>query len=206
MQTSTPVLRKRIESSRGLTLVELLVLLVGLVVFVGFLGAYLLQPGCTSTYKSQCANNLRQIGSMATLWAEGSGTKAYPIGPGNSPAAHESLNVLIEHDPLLPPKLFLCLSSEAIAADIEEEGEPYTLDPGTLSYAWVGKSTKLSVNRRPLSADKYVQDYKDDDGGVHDGHPDGLNALQTDGSVEFVPLEELEKYFPATMLPDGLVR
>ena len=193
------------RASRGLTLVELLVVLAILVIIAG-----LLIPtryhGRTSAYRSLCFNNLKQIFSAAARYAEASGAEAFPIGPGRSPAAHESLNLLMEHNPLLPPDVFACPSGEAIAAEVKKEGEPYSLSADTLSYAWVGKSTKLSVNRRPLSADKYVDEYTDDAGGLHDGHPDGVNGLQTDGSVDFVPLEELEEYFPATMLPNGLVR
>ena len=191
--------------TQGFTLIELLVVIAIISIIAGLLVPTLL-TGRESAYKTQCGSGLKQIFSAAMVYSDTpKANRSFPIAKGSEPAAHDSLNVLIEHDPLLPPKLFICSSGEATPAEVEEEGEPYVLDAENLSYSWAGRRTKNTSRNRVLSSDKYVQDYEDEDG-IHDGHPDGINTVKTDNSVEFIETQTLEEKFPETMLPKGLVR
>jgi hypothetical protein len=101
----------------------------------------------------------------------------------------------------LVPKMFTCPEGEATAAQMDEKGG-FVLEAGNSSYAWVAKRTKNTTVNKPLSSDKYIQDYEDAEG-THDGHKKGMNVLNTDRSVAFVPESELPE---EEMLPAGLTR
>jgi len=71
-----------------------------------------------------------------------------------------------------------------------------------VSYAWARPRKKSTNYNRALSSDKYVDGFKDDQG-THAGHLGGMNVLKMDGSVRFVPTEDLPQ---DTLLPRGLTR
>lgn len=187
---------------QGFTLIELLVVIAIISIIAGFLVPTLLR-GRGEAYKVQCANNLRQIFQPAMSYSQTKGNTAFPFAPGKNPRAHEALNEMLSFDQEgLSPKLFKCPEGEAQEAQVDEN-DKFLLDAETLDYAWAGKRVKNTTANQPLSSDKYVEGYEDEDG-QHSGHKKGLNALQTDGSVRFVfdtdiPDQEL-------MLPKGLVR
>ena len=154
--------------------------------------------GRREAYKIYCHSKLRQIYGMAMGYADTNGT--FPIGPGEHPRAHESLNELIRSEEGFP-YIFLCPEAEAVTVD-EDMEHHYILRKTNLSYAWVAEKTKTTAWNRPLASDKYV-DGDRDAGGMHRGHPDGMNVLMTDGSVRFVKRSDLP---PSTLLPEGLTR
>lgn len=186
---------------QGFTLIELLVVIAIISIIAGFLVPTLLR-GREGAYKAQCANNLKQIYSYAMNYSDKKGTRAFPIAKGSNPRAHESLNEMVDFDHEgLQPKMFICASGEATAAEADEDGR-FVLDEMTLSFAWVARRTKNTAMNRALSSDKYVEGFEDEDG-MHSGHPDGMNVLRTDSSIEFQLSEDLPE---DTMLPQGLTR
>ena len=187
----------------GLTLVDALVV----VLIVGSLAALLgyfaleMRRGRSAALRVGCAGTLKQIYSFAMEYSDPTGTRSFPIAPGPHPRAHDSLNVMIGFDAAgLQPRLFLCFASEALEAEVDEEGH-FRLSENTSSYAWTVNPLKNTAMREPLASDKYIDGYRDQHG-EHRGHPDGMNVLDTDGSVQWLPAEDL----PPEMLPRGLGR
>jgi prepilin-type N-terminal cleavage/methylation domain-containing protein len=189
-------------SRHGFTLIELLVVIAIISIIAGFLVPVLIS-GRGKAYTIQCANNLKQLYSIAMAYSDSSkGNAAFPLGRGKDPRAHDSLNELVEFDSeSLDPKLFFCPVGEAQPAVRDEDGK-YVLDETNLAYAWVGKRTRNTAQNVPLSSDKYVDKYEDADG-VHQGHPKGLNVLYTDSRVQFLAESDLPE---EEKLPKGLVR
>ena len=186
---------------QGFTLIELLVVIAIISIIAGFLVPTLLR-GRGEAYKVQCANNLKQLYTPAMSYSDKRGTRAFPIGKGTNPPAHESLNEMLVFDPEgLQAKLFNCPEGGADEALADEEGK-FVLTAETLDYAWVAKKTKNTTQGKPLSSDKYVQDYEDAEG-THNGHKRGMNVLMTDGSISFVNEVDLP---PDEKLPKGLTR
>lgn len=184
----------------GFTLIELLVV----IAIIGII-ASVLMPALTSgreeAFKVQCASNLKNIFTYAMLYS-GKKTQAFPIAPGKDPAAHMSLQVLVDYYPDdFKPALFFCPSGDTTEALATEDGK-FVLDADTNAYTWVDRRTKNTAKNKALSSDKYIQDYEDQDG-LHNGHPKGMNVLSTDGSVDFWDEPQLD---PDTKLPPGLVR
>jgi hypothetical protein len=164
---------------------------------------------CTAGYKVQCMSQLMQIYTFAASYADASKDGAFPIAEGPNPRAHDSLNVLVEfHSEGLEPRSFLCPAGEDNRAPEDKDGR-FRLSDDTLDYAWTAKKVRLTGPKQPLAADKYVRGYADGDG-EHDGHAKGMNVLYTDGTIRFVPEEELPRDpDPETgmaMLPRGLIR
>ena len=198
--TQTPATTLR-GSRQGFTLIELLVVIAIISIIAGFLVPTLLK-GRGEAYKVQCANNLKQIYSLATAYSGKRGMNAFPIGDGKEPAAHDSLNKMLASEEGLSPKLFVCPEGEAKPATAEDG--KFVLDAESLSYAWVKSRMKNTASGRALSSDKYMDGFEDGSD-PHDGHKQGLNVLQTDGSVNFV-LDDDESLDPDSKLPKGLVR
>ena len=184
---------------RGFTLIELLVVIAIISVIAGLLVPTLL-TGRRESYKIQCTNNLRQIGTFAMTYSDKSGTRCFPFAKTKDSRAHESLKELLALYPgELPPELFKCQESpETFRAERAEDGS-YVLGEENLSYTWVARRTKPTVNS-PLASYRYVDGFEDEDG-VHAGHNGGMNVLWTDGPVRFMLTENRD---PETMLPPGL--
>jgi prepilin-type N-terminal cleavage/methylation domain-containing protein len=183
-------MEQHLARRQGFTLIELLVVIAIISIIAGFLVPTLLR-GRGEAYKVQCGNNLQQIYTFAMGYSDKKGTRAFPIAPRANAQAHESLNEMIAFDP----------EGEATPAQVDDKGG-FVLEAINSSYAWVAKRTKNTTVNKPLSSDKYVQGYEDADG-VHDGHKKGMNVLNTDRSVAFVPESELPE---EEMLPAGLTR
>ena len=194
------------ESSRarqGFTLIELLVVIAIISIIAGFLVPTLLR-GRGEAYKAQCLNNLKQLYTLALGYSQKKGNNAYPIGDGKEPAAHESLNKLVDYEDDLNPKLFICPEGEASAAEKDSSSGKFTLSAETLSYSWVKKRMKSTTPNKALSSDKYIQGFEDGTD-THQGHQKGMVVLMTDGSVSFV--EESDPMLSTEdKIPDGLTR
>jgi prepilin-type processing-associated H-X9-DG protein len=152
----------------------------------------------------RCEINLKQIYAYALAYADRSKTGRFPIAPGESPRAHESLNELIAVDREgLSPRLFVCPLSDDTPVEPDGDGR-FVLSEATSSYTWTTRPLKVTAAGapRPLASDKYVEGLEDA-GGRHSGHKGGMNVLYTDGSVRFVAEKDLD---PGTGLPPGLTR
>jgi hypothetical protein len=183
-------------------LIELLVVIAIISIIAGFLVPTLLR-GRGEAFKVQCGNNLKQIYGIALSYSN-KRNNMFPIGEGQEPAAHESLNKLVAWDPdALNPKLFVCPAGEATDAQKDDSGK-YVLEAENLSYAWVKRRMKNTTANKPLASDKYLDGFKDadsDDG--HPGHVRGINVLMTDGSISFVEEPDLPE---EEKIPEGLIR
>ena len=157
-----------------------------------------------AAYRVQCAGNLREMAKSAMIYMEVSGKSLFPLGEGRSPSAHDSLNVMVRFygsAKKLNPKLFICPEwRDGEAAEIDEE-DKYVLDEFSLSYAW----TRERLSERPrrgyqaLASDKHwrtEQDY------CKSGHIGGVNVVNTDSSIDWIPAAELGP----NGLPKGLTR
>jgi len=188
----------RAQNRHGFTLIELLVVIAIISIIAGFLVPTLLK-GRGEAYKVQCQNNLKQIQIFAMSYSNKKGRYGFPIASGQEPRAHESLGLLLDFAKgKLKPGIWICPEGEAIEAEVDEEDE-YVLEPENLSYAWVSRRVKNTASG-PLGCDKYFEGYEDGDGS-HSGHPDGVNVVMTEGSVQFVYTEDLSE--DNEMFPKG---
>lgn len=194
--------RVRPQSEVGFTLIELLVVIAIIAIIAGLLVPTLLK-GRAAAYKTQCSSNLRQIYNFAMNYSDKRGNGAYPIAPTRDPRAHESLNVLVQWDPDVPPKLFLCTEGEATVAEVDPETNKYTLEENNLAFSWVTRRMKNTATNKALSSDKYIEGYSDEEAEEHGGHRGGMNVLMSDNSVSFKEESELPE---ETKLPAGLTR
>jgi prepilin-type processing-associated H-X9-DG protein len=182
-------------------LIELLVV-IAIISIISSMVVPILLKGRIEAQKLRCANNLKQIYAFAVAYSDRSGTGRFPVAPGKSSAAHESLNELIAFDGEgLSPKIFTCEASDSVAQALAE-GERLSLSAESSSYAWTEVRLKNTAVEKPLASDRYVEGFEDADG-RHSGHPGGMNVLYTDGSVRFVLEKDLD---PETGLPPGLRR
>jgi len=197
---STNARRSNGASKAGFTLIELLVVIAIISIIAGLVIPSL-NEAREKGYRLDCQQNLKQIYTFAMAFSDEKGRGAFPIGPGERPRAHDSLNVLVAFAPeALTPRLFVCKSGNAIEAQPDVDGG-YLLDETSNGYAWTARRLKNVAVNKVLASDKYVRGYEDEDGD-HSGHR-GVNVLMTDGSVRFVEPSSLP---PDTMLPTGLTR
>ncbi len=182
----------------GFTLVELLVVIAIISIIAGFLVPTLLISR-EEVYKLECASNLRQIATMAQVYADNR-SGFYPLASGDPAPAHESLNLLISsgrNHRSLNPKMFACRTWRGEIAVPDSDGK-YELTEDTNSIAWTGRKLATVDAGFALASDKYIR--RDDQ---LSGHIGGMNVVYTDGSVRFVLEEELSD---PEGLPEGLVR
>ncbi|HVR76684.1 MAG TPA: type II secretion system protein, partial [Planctomycetota bacterium] len=190
------------RSEAGFTLIEVLAVLAIIVVIAGLLVPTLYRTTCTGAYRVQCSSNLNQIYNLARGFADKKGNGACPIASTREPRAHESLHVLLEANPDIPSRLFVCVESVATDAVADESGK-YTLGPNNLAYSWVSSRTEATAPGKAISSDKYIEGYRDKQGQDHWGHKGGMNVLMSDHSVTFTEEADLPE---DTRLPAGLTR
>ena len=91
---------------------------IALVSLICLFGWFVTRRSRTEEYKVMCESCLQHLYTFGASYAEKSGTGEFPLGPGDRPRAHESLNRLIKFDPEgLEPKLFTCPAGEAVPAE-----------------------------------------------------------------------------------------
>ena len=193
--------RRVVSRRRGFTLIELLVVIAIISVLSSFVVPSLLEARRKAQI-AECANNLRQIYTLAMGYSDTAGSGWFPCATGADARAHESLNVLVEFDPTLAqPGIFICPAADGALAKTDSKGA-FLLAEENACFAWPARKMKNTTANRALASDKYYDGYEDADG-VHGGHRNGMNVLYTDGSVRFVLAADLD---PETGLPPGLKR
>ncbi len=186
---------KTYRQGRGFTLVELLVVIAIISVIAGVLIPTLMSARGRADQVA-CQSNLRELQKLGMIYADSSGTRFFPLAKGGNPAAHESLQLLVDKNEGLSPKMFVCRTWRDGEAEMVDE--KFQLSESTCSYTWPKR--KLSPSDKatiPLSCDKFV--YSDD---APNGHKGGRNVVYLSGNVEEVSVETL----PADELPKDLVR
>ena len=157
------------------------------------------EPGARSrAARVDCLNNLKQIGTIAATYADDN-RNSFPIAPGSTPPAYESLNVLAKADSALQPKIFVCSASQKDPQEPDEDGN-YELTADTNSYAWIGKRTKNTGNPTwALASDISI---RDDEAGIDENHTEGMNVVYIGGNAEWVKQKDLPE---GLSLPKRLV-
>jgi prepilin-type N-terminal cleavage/methylation domain-containing protein len=195
---------------RGFTLVELLVVIAIIAVIAGLVVPSLMTAQ-GSAYKLQCTSNLRGLQQSAFTYA--TKKQRFPIAKEKDAPAHVSLNELLKSSAgaSLEPSIFVCPEGEAFEAEVEEADDgsrSFLLDSETLSYMWILKPTR-PTKKSPLSCDKYVRDFEDEDG-KHQGHMNSIVLVDTSGKVVDVDTmdeDDLNKYqMSDDFVPEGLTR
>lgn len=198
------------SSERGFTLVELLVVIAIIAVIAGLVVPSLMTAQ-GSAYKLQCTSNLRGLQQSAFTYA--TKKQKFPIAKEKDAPAHVSLNELLKSSAgaALEPAIFVCPEGEAFEADLEELDDgtrSFLLDAETLSYMWIANPTR-PTKKAPLSCDKYVRDFEDEDG-KHQGHMNSMVLVDTSGKVVDVDTmdeDDLAKYqIDDDLIPAGLTR
>ena len=173
--------------------------IVAVVVILSILIPYFiaaLKKAESESNKVACRENLREIAEFAMLYAVYQSKPIFPLGPGQNPAAHESLNVMVgRFFASLKPDLFICPSWHGRTVKSIPDGR-FRLTADTCPYSWVGEECG-PTDLRPLASDKYVWSFS-----RQSGHYGGMNVVYTDASVKFVKTVDLG----ADGLPEGLVR
>jgi len=191
----------------GFTLVELLVVIAIISIIAGFLVPTLLR-GRAEALKVQCANNLKEVGKMAVIYADSAGKNFFPFGKGGNPTAAESLNQMVKFNKTarkLDPRLFRCPEWRYDEAE-PDDNDRYELDEFTLSYTWTSRRLSTTDQGYALSSDKYMKSEEVDVDELRGGHDSGLNVLYTDIHVEWKNDTDKELEDSEDMLPKGLVR
>ena len=169
-----------------------------------FLWPTLYRTRCISSSVVLCTINLKQLYSMAMLYSDKVGNRAYPIAPGNDPRAHESLQLLVNFMPNLDPKLFTCPDGDGVPSERDPKSGEVVLAASNVDYAWTATPVSNQTPGAVLCSDKYAHGHVDANGVVHGGHNGGFNVLRSDGSVSFVV--ESDPMITEDKLPKGLVR
>jgi len=167
--------------SRGFTLVELLVVIAIISILAGFLIPTIMKARGRAD-EVRCQSNLRELQKLGMMYADGAGTRFYPLAKGSNPPAHDSLNVLVRFHEGLKPELFICPTWREEAAEVVDG--KFTLEETSCAYTWPKR--KVSTSDRPdtaLSCDKHIQSESE---GQESGHPNGRNVVYLDSSVKFV--------------------
>ena len=180
------------NSRRGFTLVELLVVILIISVLAAFVGPAVFQ-GRKRMLRIQCTNNLRQIGQLASGFADDN--KGWmPVAPGEEPRAYESFQILVDKVPeARVPQMFVCPASQRMEAPFDAENEEsFILGPENVSYAWRARPLRSTGGGR-------TQTYLGCDNSIaipalniEENHDDGIVTLHLDISVGFVTLSELK--------------
>ncbi len=180
-------------SNRGLTVVDVLVVLAIISVIVVFLIATLTR---NTADEVACQSNLRELQKLAVIYADTVGKGFLPLAEGPNPSAYASISLLLKANDGLKPAMFICRTWRGGVAEVVDE--KYALSEDTCSYTWISKpvSTKDKPTT-PVSCDKFVHS-----DATPSGHKGGRNVVYLDGSVEFVTTEQI----PADALPPGLTR
>jgi prepilin-type N-terminal cleavage/methylation domain-containing protein len=187
------------RSKAGFTLVELLVVITIIAILAGLLTP-IVTGALQKANRTDCQNNLRQIGIAAQSYA---GTnKIYPwakgLGSGKNTISTEDealacLQLLYQYNFIDDPKLYTCRGSPEAASpaeeieDLTERQKDFQLQPQNCSFTYRNKITTMNDGSSTIiSADKR---------GPHDdppNHKDGINVVTVNGGVKFYELHEFD--------------
>ncbi len=179
----------------GFTLVELLVV-IGIIGVLAGLLVPTIMIGKEKANELACKNNLKEIGTLAGVYAdEHNGWYFYASVP-NAPS-YQSFQAFMDWNTDLNPRLLTCPSCEDPAA-VRDEAKKTLLEPSNVSYTWVSRKMKNTIGTdQALSSDDCILG----ESGSREGHKRGMNVLFGDGHVEFIAIDAL----PPSKLPEGLV-
>ncbi len=160
----------------------------------------ILKRSRSTAHKVACTGNLREIAKMGMLYADSTGLRLYPLGAGEHPRAHESLNVMVAFYSApglrLRPELFVCRSWNGSPAPADADGN-FSLSEETCAYSWTSTSVSAPGGAVVISSDKHAFSWS-----RRSGHYGGMNVVDSHASVEWIPVEHLGP----DGLPEGLTR
>lgn len=187
-------------SKEGFTLVELLVVISIIAVLAGLVMTGLMKARQASR-RTQCANNLRQIGMASQMYlndyrifpfnyGETFDEKEEPIDEDeDARKGFEHLQLLFETKMLDDPEVFICGASTDQPAAMSADGILEKLRPHNCSYLWTKKPRNDSDRSTlPLGADKAQKD-----GPGENCHAGGRMVLFVGGHVKWHTTQDLEK-------------
>lgn len=171
------------RTGKGFTLVELLIVVAILATLMGLVFPALMR-GRRKALITACQSNLRQIATVARMYADDE--KLFPFDSSllGSATAADHLQLLVDYEPKdrPKPKLFICPDAgPEKPAPQDPETKAYTLTEKTLSYAWINEETSPgSGANKLLSADKSLEN--------HGG--EGINVVYFGADVEWLKARE----------------
>ena len=191
-------------SRRGLTLIEALVTIAIVVSVAALLWSSLFRSRCGDYADVRCQINLKQLYSFSVLYSDKKGRGFHPIAPGETPRAHESLQLLADFLPDIDPRLFTCPHGNAVPAQRDSKSGEVMLAASNVDYAWAATPVSNQAPVTVLCSDKHADGHVDSSGVTHGGHQGGFHVLWSDGSVSFIV--ETDPMIGEDKLPRGLAR
>lgn len=188
------------QGARGFTLVELLVV-IAIIAILATLLTPVINRARQSAYKTDCMNNLKNIGIAAQTYADDK--KFYPwckpLSSGEAGTISEEtealacLELLYKYNYVDDPRVYLCKAAPdeegEVIDDLKERQQQFRLEPHQCSFTWRNKITTVNDDSRtPISGDKRGPNSS---GGLTN-HKDGRNILVKGGQVFFFEVDKLD--------------
>ena len=166
--------------SRGLTLIEFVVIIAVITVLLGFGCHPFFSSSRAKACRAKCASNLSQIFMACMLYSQEE--RIFPYADENS-SAHEHLQLLVDTGFIDDPGKFICPSSKTERPAQADTERRFKLSAATCSYAYTKEMrSPSSRSTMRLAADKKMY------------HVDGLNLVFVGGNVEYVRAREDQRW------------
>jgi prepilin-type N-terminal cleavage/methylation domain-containing protein len=188
------------QGTRGFTLVELLVV-IAIIAILATLLTPVINRARQQAYKTDCANNLKNIGTAAQMYADDKKFFPWckPLSSGEAGTISEEsealacLQLLYQYNYVDDPRVYLCKAAPDEEAepidDLKERQQQFQLQPTQCSFTWRNRLTTVNDDTRtPISGDKRGPN---NSGGLTN-HKDGRNILFKGGQVMFYEIDKLD--------------